>query len=306
MFVLYNGYSYLDKEFKSVKSMDKAESFETQLECEKFYNKASTGIHRLRFAVTEVSDIIDTVSEKTKLLVTANKETQHPIGISDCFEDVNKGESAMIKLNSDLNIEKNDNTAIKSKIKGLDNVVEYLNSTAHNKVISVIKNKMGTTEIIDGIYPQELDWPILPDTPNTDIETQIHTYDPNFFDKKTLNEYIQEFQNLMFQLKAHREMCQKIVNNDAHDQEMDFMHAIELYSYNAADGAKLLKQMHESRQHRRYCMDLKLKIDIIFCAKLTDWFDGTIARKINGINNRKYTPRALPHLFAKSQNIKEK
>ena len=78
----------------------------------------------------------------------------------------------------------------------------------------------------------------------------------------------------------------------------DILHAIEFNKYNASDGFKIYKMLHEARCRRRKDKDMILKINIISNATMTDWTSGKVVAQFNGLEKRKYEPRALTELFA--------
>lgn len=84
----------------------------------------------------------------------------------------------------------------------------------------------------------------------------------------------------------------------AEDRIMDIEHAMEFYRLDARRGYQLYKLMHEARQERRRCKNALMMIDTLERATLDDFRSGKFSRCVAGIANRKYTPRALPELFA--------
>lgn len=77
----------------------------------------------------------------------------------------------------------------------------------------------------------------------------------------------------------------------------DIEHAMEFFKLNASGGYNLYKLFHEKRLIRRDLKDRLLKIEIINESTFADWKSGTVFKRINGMNNRQYLPRAMNKLF---------
>lgn len=80
-------------------------------------------------------------------------------------------------------------------------------------------------------------------------------------------------------------------------KEQDILHYIEFNKFNAAEGYKLSKKLQDIRKERRI---IKNKIDVINIIKQDNCYDliyGKTLERLDGIENRKYTPRVLNNLF---------
>lgn len=80
-------------------------------------------------------------------------------------------------------------------------------------------------------------------------------------------------------------------------KEQDVLHYIEFNKFNAAEGYKLSKKLQDIRKERRI---IKNKIDTINIIKQDNCYDliyGKTLERLDGIENRKYTPRVLNNLF---------
>lgn len=85
------------------------------------------------------------------------------------------------------------------------------------------------------------------------------------------------------------------------DEIFDIEHAAEFFNYNARDGYKLYKRLHEARVSRRRCKDSIYIIESILCASIEDITSGVPSRKIIGMDNRKFTPRVLTDFFPSNE-----
>lgn len=83
---------------------------------------------------------------------------------------------------------------------------------------------------------------------------------------------------------------------------LDIEHAAEFYNLNAASGYKIYKMLHEARLKRRKYKDQLMIIEIIMDGNIGDISNGITAKRIKGLNNRKYRPRVLEELFEAERN----
>ena len=85
--------------------------------------------------------------------------------------------------------------------------------------------------------------------------------------------------------------------SEVNGKEQDILHYIEFNKFNAAEGYKLSKRLQNIRKERRI---IKNKIDIINVIKQDNCYDliyGKTLERLDGIKNRKYSPRVLNDLF---------
>ena len=85
--------------------------------------------------------------------------------------------------------------------------------------------------------------------------------------------------------------------SEVNGKEQDILHYIEFNKFNAAEGYKLSKRLQDIRKKRRI---IKNKIDIINVIKQDNCYDliyGKTLERLDGIKNRKYSPRVLNDLF---------
>lgn len=82
------------------------------------------------------------------------------------------------------------------------------------------------------------------------------------------------------------------------DKELsDIEHYIEFTKFSASEGYNLAKSIKECRQRRR---EIKNNLELISilnlgCCNMIS--NGTLLNRINGLNDKKYTPRVLTELF---------
>ena len=82
------------------------------------------------------------------------------------------------------------------------------------------------------------------------------------------------------------------------DQEIsDIEHAAEFYQLNAARGYKLYKLLRDARIRRREYKNEISRISIIQESSFAEYKNGTVSKRIEGLEHRKYKPRVLEELF---------
>ena len=77
----------------------------------------------------------------------------------------------------------------------------------------------------------------------------------------------------------------------------DILHSIEFYNVNAYQGYKLYKLIQEKRIKRRRIKNFLEVVGYIENKDIKDILSSNISKTINGITDRKYTPRQLQELF---------
>ena len=94
--------------------------------------------------------------------------------------------------------------------------------------------------------------------------------------------------------KKKRELLEQLSQADL--EIVDIEHAIEFYTLNARDGYKLYKKLHDVRIKRRNIKD-ELQMLSVLEPNLSAEVAHRLEKNINGLNNRKYTPRTNIELF---------
>ena len=84
-------------------------------------------------------------------------------------------------------------------------------------------------------------------------------------------------------------------------QILDIEHKIEFTKANASQGYQLFKLLQEARLRRRECKDVLLMSDFILHASFEDWTGEKPKILLDELEERKYRPRQLPDLFAKTE-----
>ena len=80
-------------------------------------------------------------------------------------------------------------------------------------------------------------------------------------------------------------------------QIFDIEHAAELTKLNASQGFKIYKLLHEARNLRRQCKDALAMISYINEVVSDGIISRRVSRRIAGMENRNFTPRAIPTVF---------
>ena len=78
---------------------------------------------------------------------------------------------------------------------------------------------------------------------------------------------------------------------------IDLYHYIEFSNLDVNRGFKAFKMLQSCLKRRRKAKDELLKISYFFSANPKDFLEDTVLTKIEAMDRRTYTPRALPHLF---------
>ncbi len=110
----------------------------------------------------------------------------------------------------------------------------------------------------------------------------------------TLNQ-IGEFCKLRDQLVAKTAWVEYNLN-DIDSKIQDVLHAIEFNTYNARDGYKMYRLLHDLRVERRKYKDEQLIANMVLHEfKDVDW--NRVKLRVNDLKGRDYTARSLKELF---------
>ncbi|MCD7732869.1 MAG: hypothetical protein LUH56_05460 [Oscillospiraceae bacterium] len=81
----------------------------------------------------------------------------------------------------------------------------------------------------------------------------------------------------------------------------DIEHAIEFFNYNASDGYKMYKMLHDCRVRRRGIKDDLRKANAILGMSYEQIVSGEIDKTFDEVENQTYEPRILPELFERKK-----
>lgn len=132
--------------------------------------------------------------------------------------------------------------------------------------------------------------PLFEDVPPAD------TLDERVLDKEFITKEMSRFEDFI-SLMHYSEPAVRQQLAHAEAQIFDIEHAAELEKLNVYQGFKVYKALHDARIMRRKCKDT---LDIIerLNEVITDGLVGrTVSSHISTLENRTYTPRAIPELF---------
>lgn len=77
----------------------------------------------------------------------------------------------------------------------------------------------------------------------------------------------------------------------------DIQHAAEFNEFNLLKGYKLYKLLHDTLLKRREIKNEIDKVDLILNTNVNNALSGKVDELLLNVNNKKYTPRVLKHLF---------
>lgn len=77
----------------------------------------------------------------------------------------------------------------------------------------------------------------------------------------------------------------------------DIQHAAEFYKLNLVKGYKLYKLLHDTLLKRREIKNEIDKVDLILNTNVNNALSGKVDELLLNVNNKKYNPRVLKHLF---------
>ena len=83
--------------------------------------------------------------------------------------------------------------------------------------------------------------------------------------------------------------------NEVENKIQDVLHAIEFNSYNARDGYKMYKLLHDLRLERRRYKDEKLIGTVLSSFSESEW--KVVRSSVDKLKNRKYNVREMEELF---------
>lgn len=108
---------------------------------------------------------------------------------------------------------------------------------------------------------------------------------------------VQNFQN--FVTRAHEQKAVLVEAQRRTEAELaDLEHAIEFSK--TKDGYKLYKMFRDARLRRRKYKDAIIRIDALMSAEPMELIHADVVGRLRGLDDRHYTPRALPELFVKA------
>lgn len=125
------------------------------------------------------------------------------------------------------------------------------------------------------------------------IQLSKTIFDSGEFDWINMCSSIGQFINQLPQYKSNLEDQYKEVELEKTDLE----HYIEFFNMNASQGYKAFKMLQDIRRKRRKIKDEIMIVDILIDSTMEDYTSGRVLKRINGLNERKYSPRILTELF---------
>lgn len=107
---------------------------------------------------------------------------------------------------------------------------------------------------------------------------------------------VKEVTSFAREIENRRLYLMEVIHN-ADLEISDIEHAAEFYVLNAVQGYKLYKMLHESRVKRRKYKDELQRINLLLGTSIKSKNLENLESSINGIENKKYTPRVYLELF---------
>ncbi len=187
---------------------------------------------------------------------------------------------------------------------GKTGVVANMNSAtffeSENKAINLVMNLPRSMKNL-GYHAIEIEH----EENEKDIERHKKYYQ-NVEQEIRLYSEIGEFEDVIKLLTECEQFVNNIVSNKEYlnaklttieKEQTDLEHAIEFYNLNACEGFKLYKKLKEVRLERRKIKDSLTVISILEDSFSSSFFEYPPSKRVEGIKNRKYKPRALKELF---------
>ena len=187
---------------------------------------------------------------------------------------------------------------------GKTGVVANMNSAtffeSENKAINLVMNLPRSMKNL-GYHVAEIEH----EENEKDIERPKKYYQ-NVEQEIRLYSEIGEFEDVIKLLTECEQFVNNIVSNKEYlnaklttieKEQTDLEHAIEFYNLNACEGFKLYKKLKEVRLERRKIKDSLTVISILEDSFSSSFFEYPPSKRVEGIKNRKYKPRALKELF---------
>lgn len=133
-----------------------------------------------------------------------------------------------------------------------------------------------------------------------DTGTEMPLTSPTLFENMDFNwnDTCKLMSDMFRQLPAYKALLQERYNLVS-GKQTDIIHFIEFNNLNAAESCKAAKLLHRVRVERRKIKDEMQIVGIMTTALLEDFKGGTVMDKLSVMDERTYTPRALPELFEK-------
>lgn len=107
---------------------------------------------------------------------------------------------------------------------------------------------------------------------------------------------IDDMNGLVEEAKKRKEILERQLH-DLEDEKNDIEHYIEFQNLNAAQGYKASKELKICRIKRRSVKNELMVINIILEQKMKEIVANEIYQRIEGLDNRTYTPRIRTDLF---------
>lgn len=107
---------------------------------------------------------------------------------------------------------------------------------------------------------------------------------------------IDDMNGLVEEAKKRKEILEKQLH-DLEDEENDIEHYIEFQNLNAAQGYKASRELKNCRVKRRSVKNELMVINIILDQKMKELVTSEVYQRIQGLDNRTYSPRIRTDLF---------
>lgn len=168
----------------------------------------------------------------------------------------------------------------------------------YNKASNLITSLKKSLKIFDWRVEEKITEDVKSKNQISINQVEHNTYIPTVFDDMNYDWINQanEFEEFSKQLKQYY-INLKIKQKEVDQEICDIEHFIEFVVLNAAQGYKAYAMLKERRIRRRKIKDELLKINIYLDCSTQDISDGRLAKRLNGIEHRKYEPRILKELF---------
>lgn len=153
------------------------------------------------------------------------------------------------------------------------------------------------TKYGEKVQPVEVQPKIEPCLVVENEDTYVVEFDEKAIDAEYIATEIQRFEDFVLFLKSQEPLI-KQQQEHAEAQIFDIEHAAEFSKLNVLQGFRLYKLLHDARVMRRKCKDAVDMISYIDDVITEGILTKRTSRRIAGLTNRCFTPRAMPTILS--------
>ena len=168
---------------------------------------------------------------------------------------------------------------------------QFIDKTKAENALSNLPKQMRNL----GYFVQQVDSPTKPDTPTKSVDFDQLNSELELVNYDSALVQIGSFCDLHDQLVARATWVEYKLQ-EVENKIQDVLHAIEFNSYNARDGYKIYKMLHDLRLERRKYKDEQIIADV-----MKSGFAGSnwelVKARVDDLKDRQYHVREMEELF---------